>query len=335
MEVRMYYRKIKLLVLLFAIVTLLSGCGKPKEQKQIVAPTGTSYTVVDSQGTKVTIPKKPLKILSQSLTFDTMILGIVPPERMAAACFLDQEPDSSYIIEETKNIKPVIHSFTSIPTELVIQIKPDVIILPSTNKPEMINAFRDLGYPVVVCKTPRNIEDIKNDIKLIAQTVQEEDAGRRVIAEMDRQMADIKATLDKRTGKKPVAMLVSKMTNYGGKGSMFDELCNNARVINGIAAVGINNGEKLTKELVVAADPDFFLVSKPKVNDVAKAEEFKQEFLNDPALEGMRALKHIIPIPNKYLYSNSQNCVWAIKGIANYAYGDVFDMSQEKLIKGY
>lgn len=64
--------------------------------------------------------------------------------------------------------------------------------------------------------------------------------------------------LAQQTGRPPVGLLVSQMTSYGGKNSMFDTVCTKARVTNGIAMVELNNGEKLTKELVVKADPDFF-----------------------------------------------------------------------------
>lgn len=57
--------------------------------------------------------------------------------------------------------------------------------------------------------------------------------------------------------------------------------------------------------------------------------------MQDPAYQGMKGLKNIVAIPNRYLYTNSQNCVYAIKGIANYAYGSIFDLSEEHLIKGY
>lgn len=321
-------------IMLLGILVLISGCGGNKNNMTMAEPT-SGYTIVDGEGTKVHIPKKPTKILSQSLTFDTMILGIVPPERVIACNILGGDKDSSFIVEETKSIQTKLKSFTFIPTDLVLKLQPDIIILPNTAKPEMIDTFRDLGFPVLVCKSPSSIQDIREDITLIAAALQEEAAGAKVLAEMDKQLQEIDAVLSRQTGKQPVGLLVSQMTSYGGKNSMFDVLCTKARVTNGIAMVGLNNGEKLTKELVVKADPDFFMVSAPKADDRYGSQKFKEEFLQDPAYKGMKGLEHIVAIPNRYLYTNSQNCVYAIKGIANYAYGSIFDMSEEHLIKGY
>lgn len=167
------------------LAVMLGGCGV-SNGTSAASEAKTGYNVVDSEGTTVHLQKKPMRILSQSLTFDTMILGIVPPERLIACNILGGDQDSSFIVEETKGIATKLKSFTLIPTDLVLKLKPDLIILPNTAKPEMIATFRDLGYPVLVCKSPTTIEDVKENITMIARALQEEAAGAGVIAEMDR-----------------------------------------------------------------------------------------------------------------------------------------------------
>ena len=49
----------------------------------------------------------------------------------------------------------------------------------------------------------------------------------------------------------------------------------------------------------------------------------------------MRAAKNIKTLDDRYIYAASQNCVYAIKAMANAAYGPLFDMTEEKQIKGY
>jgi iron complex transport system substrate-binding protein len=319
-----------LMVLLVSLSVFLNGCSSSKQ-----LGIGEGLTLTDSNGTKVVIAKKPQRILTMSLMFDTMMLGLVPPERMVACNAALANPEDSFAVAEANKIPVKLQSFTFIPTEVVLQTKPDLIIVPTTAKPEMVNTFRDLGYTVLVCKNPDTIDQVEADVHLMAQAVGEEAAGAKVVAEMERQLAEIDHTLAEQKGTKPVGMLVSLMTSYGGKGCLFDVMCTRAGVVNGIAKVGLKNGEKLTKELVVKADPDFFMVSTLKKNDPYENKKFQEQFLNDPAYRGLKGLKHIVPIPNRYLYTNSQNCVYAIKGIANYAYGPLFDLSGEHLIKGY
>ena len=179
------------------------------------------------------------------------------------------------------------------------------------------------------------MENRANAIRLVARALQEEKRGEAVIAEMDRQLAEIDAVLSRRTDRRPVALLVSQMTNYGGPGSMYHEIITRARIENGIEKVGLKNGDYLAKELVVKARPDFFFVSSHRANSTESSEKFRDEFLSDQALQGLPALQHIHSVPDRYLYSATQNIPYAVKALANIAYGPVFDMGDEHCIKGY
>ena len=94
----------------------------------------------------------------------------------------------------------------------------------------MIQGYRDLGFSVIVCKGPDTVDEVKKTILMIADAVNEQNAGVRVITEIDRQLDEIASELKNRKEAVPVGMLVSQMTSYGGKGCMFDELCSKARV---------------------------------------------------------------------------------------------------------
>ena len=111
----------------------------------------------------------------------------------------------------------------------------------------MIQGYRDLGFSVIVCKGPDTVDEVKKTILMIADAVNEQNAGGRVITEIDRQLDEIAAELKNRKEAVPVGMLVSQMTSYGGKGCMFDELCSKARVCNGIAEMGLYNGQSFPK----------------------------------------------------------------------------------------
>ncbi len=333
---RKLFNALQIILLLLSIIVmpLISGCGSANNAT--ASPDMSGYTVKGYDGVSVSLTKKPMRIMTDSLTFDTMVVGIVPTERLIAANYLADDPTLSYIAEATKNIQVKRKTFGIFTAEYALQLKPDLIILSDYVKPEAVQTFRDLGFPVLVCKSPTDVTDIKTDITLIAKALDEEAAGSKMIAEMDKQLHEIDVVMQKQKGPMPVGLLVSRMTNYGGKGSMFDELCQKAHIINGIAKAGLNQGDYLAKELVVKSDPDFFLISGPSDRtDHADTEQFNEEFLSDPALRGLKGLQKVIPIPDRYLYSNSQNCVYAIKGLANYAYGNLFDLSDEGLIKGY
>ena len=116
---------------------------------------------------------------------------------------------------------------------------------------------------------------------------------------------------------------------------MYHELLTRARIRNAIGEAGVSNGQLLAQELVVKSDPDFFIVSSDRNSDETGAGKFRNEFFQNPAVQNMRAAKNIKTLDDRYIYAASQNCVYAIKAMANAAYGPLFDMTEEKQIKGY
>ena len=163
----------------------------------------------------------------------------------------------------------------------------------------------------------------------------EMERGEKVVAEMERQLKEVDSTLSARNLLPQTGLLVSQMSRYGGPGSMYHELLTRAGIKNAIAEVGVANGQLLSQELIVKSDPDFFFVSADRESDETGAGKFRDSFLANPAIQNMRAYHRVIPLEDRYIYASSQNCVYAVKAMANAAYGPLFDMSGEKQIKGY
>lgn len=320
-----------LCLLLLFLAALTVGCN----HDPMKAENKTAYSVIDSTGYRTDFSKKPKRILGYNLTYNTMILGIVPPNYLVAKSYLDKDEQISYIADATKNIPTEYRLFKSLSVEGILKLAPDVIFLPDTIDKERVETYRSMGIPVIICKGPNSIEDIRHTILLMAKALGEEESGNRVVSEMDRQLAEVSTKISQPRNKQPVVMLVSRMRQYGGIGCVYDDLCKYAGVRNAISMMGIKQGETVTKEMVVASDPDIFLISAGRNYEEKIDVEFRTEFIEDPAFKDLRGLNHVISIPDKYIYSNSQNCVYAIKGLHNFVYGPVFDLGSEKLITGY
>ncbi|QNP76704.1 ABC transporter substrate-binding protein [Phascolarctobacterium faecium] len=71
----------KFLVFIF-ISFLLAGCTSDKID--ISMNNGNVRAIRDYEGTIVELPEKPKRILTLSLGFDVMTLGLVPPDRLVA-----------------------------------------------------------------------------------------------------------------------------------------------------------------------------------------------------------------------------------------------------------
>lgn len=308
-----------------------SGCG----MKQMASSgEGGGYTVTDATGKAVVIPAKPKRILGNSASIDTMLLSVVTPDKLTAATDADRDPNISYIAEDTKAI-PLTVPLTGLSMEIVTEARPDLIVASTYTDGRELDLYRNLGIPVVVIDGPRSIDQVKEDVRIIAAAVGEKERGENVISQMEQGLSEIDSRLAEEKGKKPVVYLVSQMTRYGGPGSMLNELLTRARIDNAIALAGGVNGQATSPELIIKTDPDMLFVSTDRASDTTGAARYRDDFLANPAIASMRAAGHIVPVEDRYIYSASQNCVWAIKGLANAAYGPLFDMSGEGQIRGY
>lgn len=228
-------------VLLLAASIFIGGCGI----KSVSTDTGAGYTVTDATGREVKIPKKPERIMGNSASIDTMLLGVVTPDKLIAATEADRDPAISYIANDTKNIKMTV-PLMGLSMELVTEAKPDLIIASTYTKGEQLDLYRNMGIPVVVIKGPRSIEEVESDIRIIAAATGEKERGEKVVAKMDEMLTESDKRLSEEKGKKPVVFLVSQMTRYGGPGSMFNELLTRARLENAIGLAGVSNGQMIS-----------------------------------------------------------------------------------------
>ena len=169
-------------ILFLLAVLLFTGCSMKKTE---TPADSSAYQVTDAFGHTVTLPHKPRRILGTSSSIDTMLLGVVEPDRLVACFTADKDPAISYISEETKNISLTM-PLNGLSMEILTQAAPDLIVASSYTKPKELELWRNLGYPVIQIDGPKSLDQVKQDIEIIAAAAGEKKRGEKVIAEMDR-----------------------------------------------------------------------------------------------------------------------------------------------------
>ena len=314
--------------LLFALVLgvllalLLGGCQGAQE-KQNSSETG-GYEVKDVQGQVLKLPRKPQRIVTLALSSDEMALAMLPAQRLAALHYLADDPGISTEAAKAQAVTARVRDYN---VEQLLSLQPDLVLAPDWNRQELIQTLRDAGLPVVVTKGPSSVAEVKEALQQIALAAGEPQAGQKLIEQMELEMADIAAKVQNiPQAQKKTVVLISHMASYGGKGSLFDNMCRDAGVINGAAAVGLGKNDALTKEAIVAANPDVILVptwTKGKLD----VDQVRQELLNDPALQSVKAIreKRLVQVSDAYLYCAAQDITKGIRGIAMAAYPERFE----------
>ena len=308
-------------------ILLLSGCIDLSKNQ------AGGYEVTDVEGTVVKIPHKPQRILTVSAGTDELMLGLVEPERLAAINESLADTEHTNIPWVRERIPTVIVRSPSV--EQTAALRPDLVVVTPWMPRENIDAIRELNVPVLVCKSAATMEDIHGNIRLFAAAVGEPERGEKLIGMMEEKLAEIRAKIAEvpEEKKHKSIALISIMVNYGGAGCTFDELCRYTDSINAKAAAGNRMGQEMTKEQLVAANPDYLFF--PSYEDGATNEEnYGRQYLEDPSLAQMTAVRERqIGHPwARYVYNLSQNIVYGIQETAWILYGDAFRQSRHEFL---
>lgn len=318
---------LSLFVALFYIMTFISGCGisKLKKTENGRLRETEAYSVTDLTGTKVSFTGKPKRILTFSMYTDQIVLGLVTSDHMVAANQLLDDPQESNVLAISKRIPRKIGNPTA---EEVLALKPDIVIVSDWTQQEKIQSMRDLGLKVVTVKGPQSFQDIRDAVNQVAAAIGEPAKGKDLVALMDKELRGFKkkmAAINLEKRKKVV--LLSLMTSYGGLGCTYDAACNEAHVINGIADVGLKNGQQLTKEMLIKINPELILLPVYTAQGTYDTQGFIDDYLKDPSLQSVAAIKnkHLIFPREQFIYNCSQDIVYCVAEIARCAYGKEFD----------
>lgn len=308
------------------LMLALAGCGKQAANE----PADTSYEVVDYQGTTVKFKEKPSRILTVTMSTDNIVLGLVKPDKVVACNTLLDDPISSNIVELGKQIPNKIRHPK---VEEILALQPDLVIAADWGNIDYVQSLRDMGINVVVVKGAKSLEDVRGNITMIAAALGEKEKGQKLISLMDEKLAELKAKTDKipQEKRKKVA-LISLMNNYGGKNCIYDEACQWAGVRNGLAEAGLKRGDKLSKEMLVKIDADLLFLPSYTAHGTYDIQAFRDRYLKDPSLQQMRAIMNDgLRYPrDSYIYSASQDFVYAAQEIAYVTYGDEFKLDDQQ-----
>lgn len=316
-------------VLLMIFGCLLSACSTADKSAE---KEGTRV-VTDVKGNVVTVPAYPKRIMSVTTGTDEVLLGLVETERMVAVNEGLADPKRSNVASVAKKIPNTVIRNPSV--ETVAALEPDLVFAQQWIPPEKISALRDMGIPVVICKTPRSFEDVRETVRLIADSVGEKERGEALLKMMDEKLAELKIKIDKQPEEKKgkSIALVSIMPAYGGKGCMIDDVFEGAGARNAKALAGNKNGVAMTKEQFVACDPDYIFL--PSYDDPdSKEQRYGQEYMSDPSLQEMRAVKerHVMYPWAHYIYNISQNVAFGVQEAAYVLYGDEFKQTRDNYL---
>ncbi|MBS5352704.1 MAG: ABC transporter substrate-binding protein [Veillonella sp.] len=281
--------------LMILLCVCLTGCG-PQSEANV-----TPYTrYVDSHdGVQVAVPEHPKRILSLSSAVDTILLGLIEPERLAGINKLS--------------------TYDSYPLEKIIALKPDLVIAPDYISADVIYGLRHMGIATVVVPTPSTVDGVIQNVMEIAHIIGEDEKGSFYNRKIHREIDEIKHLAESiPIEQRKTVLFVSSMDGYTGTGSLFDDMCHYMSIYNAPNRIGLPPHIPFGEERVLAMNPDYIFIPSYKGMDKNLADRY----LKNPAFQNLPAIKEnrVKPLPAAYLYTMNQHIGEAMLAIMHTVY---------------
>ena len=201
---------------------------------------------------------KPIRIASATVASDEILWLILnkanATKRLIGLSILADNSKYSHLT----GINPKIRLRVGGEIESLIAAKPDLVVLATFNRTELVRQIESLEIPTYILKDFHSLNDITNAVHDIAHLIGEPKAGEQVIHEY---LKKINSLPPLQCSKKPKVMAWLGMGTVIGKQTLFDEIIKYAGGANATEPLNINGWPKINPEALMALSPDFLVVS--------------------------------------------------------------------------
>lgn len=231
------------------------------------------------------VPARPARIVSLNLCVDDLVLRLAEPQNIASVTWLSRDPKNSDVAELAARV-PVNHGLA----EEVIPLKPDLVIAGAFTTRTAVAMLKRAGVPLREVGIPRSLDEVRAQIREVADLVGEREKGASVVAAMDRRLALIPPA-PKSPG--PRTLVLNPNGATVGKSTLVDEIMTRAGLVNVAAELGIDSYGQIPLETVVASAVDILIISASRDGPPALA----TEILRHPVLAALSDRTQLVVLP--------------------------------------
>jgi iron complex transport system substrate-binding protein len=232
-------------------------------------------------------PEKPRRIVSLNLCVDELLLRLAEPRNVASVTWLSRDPRNSNVAELAQTI-PVNHGLA----EEIIPLQPDLVIAGIYTARPAVAMLKRTGGPLVEVGVPKNLAEVRQQIRDIAGLIGEREKGESVVGAMDASLAALPAAS---SSSRPRAIVLNPNGATVGKGTLVDEIMTRAGLTNVAAELAIDNYGQVPLETVVASGVDVLVVSASRDGPPALA----TEILRHPVLSALSDRTRVVVMPGR------------------------------------
>jgi iron complex transport system substrate-binding protein len=231
--------------------------------------------------------QKPKRVVSLNLCVDELLLRLAEPRNVASVTWLARDPVNSNVAYLAAEI-PVNHGLA----EEIIPLNPDLVIAGIYTARPAVAMLKRTGTPLAEVGVPKNLAEVRQQIRDIAALIGEREKGESVVGAMDANLAALPAAS---SSSRPRAIVLNPNGATVGKGTLVDEIMTRAGLTNVAAELAIDNYGQIPLEAVVASGVDVLIVSASRDGPPALA----TEILRHPVLSALSDRTRVVVMPGR------------------------------------
>jgi iron complex transport system substrate-binding protein len=247
-----------LVILFLALVILVSPLASCTSDSGKTPPPGGEaifpMTVTDDLGRVVTIPEKPVKIVSLAPSNTEILFALGLAERVIAVSdYSDYPPEAKE--------KPVIAVYPAPNMEQLIDLSPDLILAAEIQTADVILQLEERGFTVFVL-APQTLDEVLESITLVGEITGKEGEASLLVADMRNRIKSVTDRTDSLPqGQRPRVFYIAwhDPLMAPGSGTFQDELIRKAGGTN--VARDLIGWAIISLEVVVQANPEVMIAS--------------------------------------------------------------------------
>lgn len=318
----------------FLIALLLAACaGAPSPTPTVtplptltpsptVAPTATFtpvpfLVITDDFGRTVVLQARPQRIVTLAPSATEMVFAVGAGDRLVGRDELSDYPP------EAKNVASIGNTYPTINTEVVVALRPDLILAPGVISPEQVKALEDLGLVVFHQRTPKDIEEIFEQIRTVGKLTGNSESAEKVVADLQARLRAIEEKV-RQASARPKVFYELDATDpskpwTAGPGSFIDRMITRAGGQNIGAALASEWGQ-LSLEELIRQDPDLIILG------TANYGETPEKVRQRPGWNRLRAVREgrIYPIDADLISRPGPRIVDGLEALARIIHPELF-----------
>lgn len=311
------FRKTLILTLLIA---LFAACAPAPQTTPEVdsAPTeaAAALTFTDGLGREVSLAAPARRVVSLAPSNTEILFAIGAGKQVVGRDALSDYP------EEAKAVESIGSAFQNLNSELIVSLKPDLVLAAEINTPEQVKQLEDAGLTVYYLNNPTTLEGLYENLELAAQlTGHEADAATLVeslkarVAAVDEKIAPLDSPInvfyqiDSTDPAKPYT---------AGKSTFITLLIERAGGYN--IASELDGYPQISLEEIVAADPAFIILGDSMWGVTP------EQVAARPGWENLSAVKNgkVMPFDDNLLSRPGPRLVDGLEALAKLLHPELF-----------